>query len=384
MRIVLLTHWLCNRGGGVSAVVQALARSLARLPGREVHVCGLVADSTEISVQDWCGVNVHPIERRDGLAIGYVPEMDELLARLRPNIVHLHGLWTYASIAALCWRGRTMEGRLVISPHGMLEPWALSNSGLKKRIAGALFQRGVFRRADLLHGLTHAEVGEIVAYFAVRWVGVIPNGVDLPGATKSQCIEEGRRRLLYLGRLHPKKNLGFLLEAWAAAESATEGWLLEIAGWDQAGTEVALRRQVVKLGLRASVNFLGPQFGAAKDATYRRADAFVLPSLSEGLPLVVLEAWSHGLPVLMTDACNLPDGFTAGAAQRLRTDTVADGARDLVDFLNTRPEKWCAMGSASRHLVRQAYLWDVIAGMFDASYAWTLGRASKPDFVHGV
>ena len=67
----------------------------------------------------------------------------------------------------------------------------------------------------------------------------------------------------------------------------------------------------------ASVVFLGPQFGAEKSECYRACDAFILPSLSEGLPMTVLEAWSYAKPVLMTAECNLPEGFAAGAAVRI-------------------------------------------------------------------
>ena len=61
----------------------------------------------------------------------------------------------------------------------------------------------------------------------------------------------------------------------------------------------------------------GPQFDTAKRASYRNSEAFVLPSFSEGLPMAVLEAWSHGKPVLMSSGCNLPQGFSANAALRI-------------------------------------------------------------------
>lgn len=383
MRIVLLTHWLSNRGGGIPVVVAALARAMAADPELDVHVCGLVADQSEAFDQDWGKANVHPVVPRESRVIGYAPAIDMLLARLRPDIVHLHGLWTYESIAASRWRARSATGRLVISPHGMLEPWALANSGLKKRIASAVFQRKACGRADLLHGLTPSEAAEIGAYCGARPVALVPNGVDLPADAAREDAGGGSRRLLYLGRLHPKKNLGFLLEAWAAAGSATQGWRLEIAGWDQGGTEAALKQKAADLGLDASVDFPGPLFGAAKQAAYSAADAFVLPSLSEGLPMVVLEAWSNGLPVLMTDACNLPDGFAAGAAQRMRVDPPEAGARDLGDFLAHEPEAMQMMGSAGLELARCTYLWDVVARRFRVGYSWVLGRADRPDFVNG-
>ena len=91
-------------------------------------------------------------------------------------------------------------------------------------------------------------------------------------------------------------------------------WLLVIAGWNQGSQEAMLRRLIDELASPTTVCLAGPQFGDRKAASFARADAFVLPSFSEGMPIAVLEAWSYGLPVLMTEACNLPEGFAAGAA----------------------------------------------------------------------
>ena len=106
-----------------------------------------------------------------------------------------------------------------------------------------------------------------------------------------------------------------LLRAWKAAGPTS--WCLVIAGWEQNHYERTLRELAGELGLcgsstpdqgagNGSVYFIGPQFGKKKAGWLRRCDAFVLPSLSEGLPMAVLEAWSFGKPVLLTDGCNFP------------------------------------------------------------------------------
>ncbi len=71
------------------------------------------------------------------------------------------------------------------------------------------------------------------------------------------------------------------------------------------------------LGIEATVTFPGALFGEDKRAAFHYCDGFILPSLSEGLPMVLLEAWACGKPVLMTPQCNLPEGFDAGAAVRI-------------------------------------------------------------------
>lgn len=378
MKIALMTGWLSNRGGGVSAVVAATARALARTHGISVHVLGLSLSSKDLDDYDWGGAEVHAIRAIETRVIGFSPAFDSSLAEVAPDVAHVHGLWAYPSIAAERWRRRGRGRPVVISPHGMLDPWALKNSAWKKRVAGAAFQRGALTHASAIHALTETERCEITDYVGAATTTVIPNGVDIPVQKDMPPRPDGLRRLLYLGRLHPKKNLHGLLDAWASAGAATAGWQLDIAGWDQNGTEALLREQAMRLGIGESVHFLGALFGAEKDLAYKQADGFVLPSLSEGLPMVVLEAWSHGSAVLMTDSCNLKVGFTEGAAKRM--ETVPEGAaRDLAAFLKLGDDERAAIGHRGRALATQMFSWNMVAASFVNLYHWSLGEAPAPD-----
>jgi poly(glycerol-phosphate) alpha-glucosyltransferase len=164
-------------------------------------------------------------------------------------------------------------------------------------------------------------------------------------------------------------------------------WQLLIAGWDDGNHLSGLKQQAGQLGLRWSdvgsaeapssdLCFIGPMFGDEKDMLMRSADAFILPSFSEGLPMSVLEAWSYGLPVLMTDFCNLPEGFDAGAALRIAPDedSIAQGLADLAAM--TDPERH-DMGMKGRTLVERQYTWEHIAAEMKAVYEWCLG-GEKP------
>lgn len=94
-------------------------------------------------------------------------------------------------------------------------------------------------------------------------------------------------------------------------------WQLDIVGWGDCKFVASMKRFVMETGIGASVIFHGPAFDGDKARFYRNADGFILPSFSEGLPMAVLEAWSYGIPVLMTEQCNLPEGFAQDAAVRL-------------------------------------------------------------------
>ena len=156
--------------------------------------------------------------------------------------------------------------------------------------------------------------------------------------------------------------------------------MLAIAGWDQAGYERELKKLTTDDGLLASVRFLGPLFGQEKEAAYRTCDAFILPSLSEGLPMTVLEAWAHAKPVLMTLECNLPEGFAAGAALQIGTgpEEIAAGLKQLTEMSD---DDRTAMGNRGRTLVATKFSWPEIGERMRSVYEWVLGGEATPDTV---
>jgi poly(glycerol-phosphate) alpha-glucosyltransferase len=134
-------------------------------------------------------------------------------------------------------------------------------------------------------------------------------------------------------------------------------------------------------GRGADVVFFGAAFGQEKEALLQSAEAFVLPSLSEGLPMSVLEAWSYGLPVVMTPECNLPEGFTRGAGIRIESPEslirrkpktreqvgqgIAEGFRTLFDM--SAAER-TAMGLLGRRLVEERFTWPKVAAQMRQIY----------------
>jgi poly(glycerol-phosphate) alpha-glucosyltransferase len=130
--------------------------------------------------------------------------------------------------------------------------------------------------------------------------------------------------------------------------------------------------------LNESVHFLGPQFGELKAACFQAAAAFILPSVSEGLPMTVLEAWAHGLPVLMTPQCNLPYGFQAGAALRIEPEaaSIAEGLGLLFQMSDSERS---GMGARGLALVKERYHWPTVAAQMVAVYTWVLGAGPAPD-----
>ena len=386
LRTAHATLWLSRRGGGIPEALRPLARALAAA-GVAVEAFGAADNDWSADRPAWSPTPVHAFEPLPPKRFGWSPEIDAALDRCHPDLVHVHGLWAYPSVAALAWGRRTGRPNIV-SPHGMLDPWALANSRSVKAVAGAVFERPHLARAACVHALCGPEAVAIRALGLRNPVAIVPNGVDLPDpsapappAPWTPAVEPSRRVLLFLGRLHPKKNLPALLRAWTAATDPGCGeWTLVIAGWVQGGHEADLRRLTGDLGMAGRVHFAGPLFGADKVAALRNAEGFVLPSLSEGLPMAVLEAWSYGLPVLMTAACNLPEGFAAGAAAEIPADGPGLVA-GLRAFLDRSDRERTDMGTAGRRLVAERFTWASVAGRMRAVYDWVLGGGPPPDCV---
>lgn len=292
------------------------------------------------------------------------------------SLIHTHGLWSTLSYAAKRWRQRTGTPTIV-SPHGMLDDWALRQGKRKKEIALLAVELEHMNSSACVHALNDGEA-EAIRRCGIRApIAIIPNGIDKASQTPVQKPPWiTRNTLLFLGRLHAKKGITELVEGFAIAKERIGDWQLVIAGWDDGPND--FKEQAKRVG--AEVVFPGSLFGEQKRAAYAHSSAFILPSHSEGLPMTVLEAWAHELPVFMTSACNLPEGFEHGAAVELKVDasSIADA---LVTFLND--PRWIQeAGQYGKSLVDKKFNWDTIAGQWEAVYQWAKGNGERPSFIH--
>jgi len=389
MKVGFLVASVSRQAGGLFESVRGLAKAVTST-NTSASVFGISDTKSAVDLLEWAPLSVHTFQPQFRVW-GYSNQLVPALLAADLDVLSIHGLWKYCSLASQRWHRRT--GRpYIVHPHGMLEPWALQNARWKKRIAAVLYENQHLRCSACLRALCEAEAQSIRAYGMRNPVCVIPNGIDLPESFQDSGFEVqdseqmrvagGRKVLLYLGRLHPKKNLVNLIRAWKKIlDSQTRGeWVLAIAGWDQAGHERELKKLTSESGLLESVRFLGPLFGQDKDAAYRGCDAFTLPSLSEGLPMTVLEAWAYAKPVLMTPECNLPEGFAADAALQIGTTQkeIAAGLKQLTEMSD---EDRRAMGDRGRTLVATNFSWARIGEQMRSVYEWVLGGGATPQSV---
>lgn len=381
VRSITTVQSVSRLAGGMFDGVRRLTQCLAE---QDVvsNVYSLRDDFTNIDINRWA--ELRPRVCKALGPYGFSPElMSAVMACREADMAHGHGLWNYSGTSIYKWAHRYNKP-YIVSPHGMLNPSALKYSSWKKLLYGAMFERRYLAGASVIRALSAFEARSIREYGLKNPVCVIPNGVDISEREVAKKLRGKQKILLYLGRLHKGKNLERLIKAWSMALKEKSGlreeWVLNIAGWGQSGYEQKLRTLVSGLGIEESVVFSGPKYENDKKTVYDSASAFILPSLFEGSPISLLEAWAHGLPVLMTSECSLPEGYERGAAIMISSDveSIAGGIMKMVSMTD---EQRMAMGNNGLRLVSEKYQWSDVALNMKRVYDWILGRAEQPACV---
>lgn len=295
----------------------------------------------------------------------------------RADGIHIHGIWeTHCAVGASL--AQTCRRPYILSAHGMLERWALQAKRLKKAVYATLIETNNLRRATCLRALTRAEVGDYRRIGLTNPVAVVPSGVAIPEGVSTTLFQEayqqlaGKRVVLFLGRLHPKKGLVMLIRAWARSGASFDDAHLVLAGPDFDGTRALLEGLVDELGIRHQVTFTGMLAGPMKWSALAMASVFALPSFSEGFSVAVLEALGMGLPVIVTEGCNIPEvaenrcGWVIKPQQRAIEIAIEESLR-------LPPLELHLMGERGMALVASRFTWPVVGKQMAEVYRWVLG-----------
>lgn len=390
LHVLHVVSSLAPTTGGPSASVPGLCAALAQAGCRvTLTAVGPEAAAEALAARE-AGVELQLMRPTPSGPLIYSRELAQRLPEFAAaaDVIHVHGLWQSPGWLAGS-AARRLHKPLVISPRGFLEPWSLTRSRLKKRIAAALFDNRNLRAAACLHATAAAEAAACRAYGLRCPVAIIPNGVELPdegaaaGAAAYYERQEacrGKRNALFLSRLHPKKGLPDLLAAWSSLAQAHTDWHLTIAGPDEGGYLATVLQGIEELGLQQAVSCVGPLHGPEKAAALREAELVVLPTYSENFGMVVAEALAAATPVLTTRGAPW-EGLPAHGCGWW-VPVGADGVREgLAAALACPPEHLREMGRRGRQWALAAFTWPAIAEAMRDTYLWLLGRGPRPDCV---
>lgn len=292
MRILHVTNGIDPRSGGPTRSVKGLCRALAE---------------GENEVMLFIHSDRHRLENPGKLIVRYGTsgrycrarlEFEQIVKEFRPDIVHLHGLWMMSMHAdAVTCREHAIP--YVISPRGMLDPWALNVKKWKKQLAMFLYQRKDLRCAAAFHVTAELEASHVRGTGYKQPCIVAPNGVDVPAVMlERQSDPRWPHTAIFLSRLHPGKGLLNLTDAWARVKP--QGWRMLVVGPDSYGHKKDVIERLRSLGINSSWEFRDAVDDGEKWKLYRSADLLIHPSVSENFGITIAEGLAAGLPVICT------------------------------------------------------------------------------------
>ena len=282
------------------------------------------------------------------------------------DVVHVHALFSYATIPG-CRAAAHVPVPYVLRPLGTLSDWSLGHRRWKKRPYYALLERSHLEMASAIHVTSDAEADDVARLGYGDRARVIPLGVDVADRPPRKTPAGTSLRLLFLSRLHGKKNIPLLLRAIANASDAPRRIELTIAGGGEPGYREQLVALAAQLGLGDRVTFLGHVEGSAKTRAFAEADCFVLPSAHENFGLAVAEAMAAGLPAIVSPGVAL-SGDVSAAGAGLVTDATESALASAIAWTAEHPAALVEMGDRAWQLAHRSLSWETTCARLASLY----------------
>ncbi|HCN53917.1 MAG TPA: glycosyl transferase [Prevotella sp.] len=343
---MIILHYIPSidrSSGGIGSYMQLLAKELGKIV--ELHV----ATHQSAHPLDLENCVVHPIAKWK-----HWPQMKkdwcQLLDELHPDVVHCNCCWEPGSPMAQRW-AQERGFKVVLSPHGMLEPWILKRHHYTRKLPALwLYQRKAISQADCIHATAESEKEHLLQLGWNNKITVVPNGVAVEFISMKSSWKR-TNNILFLSRVHPKKGLNFLIEALAQLKG---DYQCTIAGEGEFGYINELKALATKLRIADRVTFVGGVYGNTKWKLFQESDVFVLPTHSENFGIVVAEALASGTPVITTQGTPWQelDRFHCGWWTEIGTQPLLDALRS---FSNCTEDELKVMGQNGRKLIEQKY-----------------------------
>ena len=323
-------------------------------------------DAPWLQDQPFQAIGLGPVAGGYGYRRG-LPARIRALAQQHDAVI-IEGIWQYHAYAT--WRA--LRGSAIpyfVYTHGMLDPWFKRTYPLKHLKKWAYWPWADYRvLRDAQAVLFTTEQERLLArqsfwlYKANEQVVGYGTSAPPPDAERQRQAFygqfpqlRGQRILLFLSRIHPKKGVDLLIEAFAAVASSDSRLQLVIAGPDQVGWLAALQQRGAALGIADRLTWPGMLSGELKWGAFRCAELFCLPSHQENFGIVVAEALACGLPVAIAEPVNISAEVAAAGAGLVHADTVAGTSEALRCWLELKAGEKQQMGVRGEQLFRERF-----------------------------
>jgi len=368
MRVLHVIPSVAERSGGPAIAIVPMCRALKE-EGIEVLLVSTSAgvDHDE-SLYEYKGIpaKFFPIQLGDSFKYSR-PLSSWLSANIEQfDVAHIHAVFNHSSIAAahVCRKARVPY---VVRPLGTLEPWSMTQKSLRKRVFWQVSGKGMLRRAAAVHYTTDAEKLSTERLLGLNHGKVIALGIETTASASHAKLEQhfpelaSEPYMLVLSRLHPKKGLDVLIDAFLALVQVEKfaHWRLVIAGDGPEAYVLKLKAMAGSSAQRDRIVFTGWLDGEEKDAVLGGASLLVLPSHQENFGLCVMEALSHSVPVLVSPHVNLAEEIVLANAGWIATVDKDALLSRLAEALGDEEER-VRRGLAGKQL-SQKYSWDTAA-----------------------
>lgn len=360
MKVIQYIPSIDEKSGGVGAYLKLLAHSLGKMV--DLHIVTHHSNN-ELSIEN---CTLYYIDNDLARLKKTRQQFLNILDRIKPDIVHVNSCWEPLCSFTVFW-SKSKDYPVVITPHGMLEPWVIKRHYWTKKLpALLLYQRRSLKKADALIATSDAERLNLLRHGYNPAVMVVPNGIIVDNISMKQTWEK-RHTILYLGLLRPNKGAGILLDSAAKIKDKLKGYKIIIAGPDTEGYLNTLMQKSEELGLQDIVEFPGGVWGEAKWELYKEADFFVLPTLNENFGIVIAESYLAGTPVITCKGAP----WSAISEEKIGwwVERTADEiAKAMMQAINCTPDQLEEMGKRGCKYVKEHFSSDRIAKKMIETY----------------
>jgi len=353
MKIIHYIPSIDRMAGGISTYMQVLAKPLGTMA--EVHIM-THASENPLPMEN---CKVHDIPRYRPFSGVWKKAVVDLLDSVRPDIVHVNCCWMPAC-AAVQRIAQKRGYKVVLTPHGMLEPWIIKRHYWTRKVPALwLYQKAAVQRADCVQATAESERDNLLKLGYNSNIKVVRLGIDAESIEMKRSWKKSRQ-ILFLSRVHVKKGINFLIEAAAALRAELQGYKILVAGEGDADYVEAMKSMICDRGLQDIVKLIGGVYGDEKWRLFQTSDFFVLPTHSENFGLAIAESLASGTPVITTVGTPWSDlnSSEAGAWIEIGTEPLVETLRR---FLSLSEDELETMGRNGRKLIETKYSAHVMA-----------------------